>query len=188
MTLILQICCVFLSPLVPALARAEPSHFFASRDACRGSGVFSDDDCAAAFDRVAVLMRERAPHFSDRIECLLRFKSCERQEGYFRPAALGVEMIKGRRGPIALPALAVETPAGLFRDPTSEAARLDPNDDVVAAAPRRPRPAAPSPYGDLMVNANLLVPIGPPTLAAYRRLIQASSLPAMPAAARAAAR
>jgi hypothetical protein len=97
-------------------------------------------------------------------------------------------MIKGRRGPIALPALAVETPAGLFRDPTPEAARLDPNDDVVAAAPRRPRPAAPSPYGDLMVNANLLVPIGPPTLAAYRRLIQASSLPAMPAAARAAAR
>jgi hypothetical protein len=126
-----------------------------------------------------MLMRERAPRFSDRIECVLRFKSCERQANAFQPAMLGIEMVKGRRGPIAMPALAVETPAGLFRDPESEAlgqesVMPEPNDGVAVAAPRRPRPAAPSPYGDLVVNASLLAPGGPPTLTNYRRLILAS--------------
>ncbi|MBB4196394.1 hypothetical protein CCR94_13590 [Rhodoblastus sphagnicola] len=173
-----------MSLLVPALARAQASrlevaHFFATLDACRNSGVFSAADCAAAFDRVAALMRERAPRFSDRIDCVLSFRSCERQDGSFRPAMLGVEMIKGRRRPIAMPALAVETPAGLFADPKPEAASPEPND-----APRRPRSARASPYGDLVVNANLLAPNGPPTLANYRRLILSSRLIGARAAAR----
>lgn len=172
--------CVFVALLAPALARAQNSnsHFFASRDACRGSGAFSTADCAAAFDRVAVLMRERAPHFADRMECVLRFRSCERQETYFQPAAIGVEMVKGPRGPVAIPALAVETTASMFRDPAPKPE----NKPEHAARPDR----AASPYGDLLVDASLLA--GPPTLASYRRLILASRLTSASTATRAALR
>jgi hypothetical protein len=160
-----------LSLLASAPAQAEISRFFASPEACRGSGVFSPADCAAAFARAADLMRERAPHFSDRIECVLAFKACvrqERQDGPYLPAMLGVEMIKGRGGAIARPALAVETPEGLFRDPTPKP------EPRVAVAPRPISRPVSSPYGDLAGEASAPAPSGPPTLASYRRLFEAS--------------
>jgi hypothetical protein len=162
----------FLPLLAVAPACAQPAHEFASVAACRGSGVFSAGDCAAAFDQAAELMRARAPHFSNRIDCVLSYKLCERQEGGYQPSMLGVELRKTRGGTAARPVLAVEAPPDLFQTP----AIPNPSNPLPqTAAGLRSRPA-PSVYGDLLVDASLLAPTGPQTLAKYRRLIAASHL------------
>lgn len=168
-------------------ARAETGRAFASPEACRGSGFFSASDCASAFVHAADLVRERAPHFADRIECVLSFKLCDRQDGSYLPSMLGVEMRNGPGGTVALPMLAVVTPRGLFRDPAQNPAAQDPVMEdpvmedpevqytatrVVTPKPRKTR----SQFGDLLVDASILVPSGPPTLAKYRRVIEASRL------------
>ncbi|MCX7898589.1 MAG: DUF1190 domain-containing protein [Methylocystis sp.] len=106
----------------PALAESIPaapmgkSYFFATREACRASGVFSRRDCAAAFVNAYAEWRDRAPRFSSGVECRLRFALCEFQRGEagYMPVALGVEMAPTRRGVLAAPTLAVETPERLF--------------------------------------------------------------------------
>ena len=160
-----------MSLMASAPVRAEAGHSFASAAACRSSGLFSADDCVAAFDRAEILMRERAPHFPDRIDCVLSFKLCERQDGAYRPSMLGVDVRKAPGGTEAVPILAVEAPRGQFRDPPPA-----PAPPPRVAAPRS-RPAT-SVYGDLVVDADLLVPSGPQTLAKYRQVIDRQTIEA----------
>ena len=127
-TELLRLYFVFLSLMTATSARAETGRAFASPEACRGSGFFSASDCASAFVHAADLVRERAPHFADRIECVLSFKLCDRQDGSYLPSMLGVEMRNGPGGTVALPMLAVVTPRGLFRDPAQNPAAQDARD------------------------------------------------------------
>ncbi|MCW2318874.1 hypothetical protein M2322_004443 [Rhodoblastus acidophilus] len=161
--------CVFLFLLSSATARSEAGRLFASPEACHSSGAFSAADCAAAFDRATLLMNEQGPHFSNRIDCVLSFKMCERKAGVYQPAMLGVEIRKEAHETIVLPTLAVETPPGMFKNTTHKP------DRQVADLPRSRLPAR-SPYGALLVDGSILVPSEPPTLAKYRRMIEASQL------------
>lgn len=156
--------------LPPAPAADGKSYFYASRRACASAGQFSEQDCAAAFERVDALLRERVPKFADKIDCVVQFKLCERDdaEGYL-PAVLGVEIVRAPKGLVALPMLAIETPAELLRDPEP------PPPDRGYAADGEPLPrrtGAPSPYGVLALEAANLAPVTPPSIKSYRRYIE----------------
>ncbi|PPD10089.1 MAG: hypothetical protein CTY36_01320 [Methylocystis sp.] len=119
--------------LVPAPARAETAektYFFATRDACMTSGVFTPQECAAAFANARAQLRDKAPRYSESGECHLHFRLCEPIQAdasiedslsdepadrpAFAPSALGVEIIAAPRGVEAAPTLAVDTPQRLF--------------------------------------------------------------------------
>jgi hypothetical protein len=145
----------FYLPAAPAAA-GRP-YFFASRRACVSSGAFSAQQCAEAFDRVDEFMRERAPKFPDRVDCVLQFKLCEIESGSYRPQALGVEIDPSPRGPVAVPMLAVETPPALVGDPEP-------------SPPPEPKlSAAISPFGLLSLEPARLAQ--PPSLAGYRHFV-----------------
>lgn len=159
--------------LPPAPAMTGKSVFFASPDACAASGNFSERDCVAAFDRVAAVIRARAPKFAEKYECVLQFKLCESDADGFLPAAMGVEMVRSREGLVALPVLAVETPADMLRDPEPPA----PGRDLGAeASPRPERSRTSSPYGVLALEATNLAAVTPPSLQSYRRYIAEAQL------------
>lgn len=159
--------------LPPAPAVAGKSYFFASRHACAGSGQFSAQDCASAFERVDILLHERAPKFADKIECLLQFKLCDKTAEGYLPTALGVEIVRSRKGDVALPMLAVETPRDMLLAPTPPA----PPSGAGVAADVAPRPgrvgkAMISPYGALALQATSLAPVTPPSIKGYHRFVE----------------
>jgi hypothetical protein len=102
------------------------SYFFATREACAASGAFRKRDCEAAFANAFDQLRDRAPNFSSKGDCQLRFRLCEiRRDDVlavsgrsapptYTPLALGVEIADTGAGAVAAPVLAVETPAGMF--------------------------------------------------------------------------
>jgi hypothetical protein len=156
--------------LPPAPPSLGPSAFFASERACASSGRFSTQECAEAFDRVDALLRERAPKFADKVDCVLQFHLCARSDDGYRPAALGVEIIRARKALIALPMLAVETGPDLWRDPEPAPGR-----DIFAEAATRgegPRRAPASPYGALGLQAASLATLQPPSIASYHRFVE----------------
>jgi hypothetical protein len=146
--------------LPPAPASQGKSVFFASRDACASSSQFSERACDDAFDRVATLIRERAPKFVDKVDCVLEFKMCEADEAGFRPTVLGVEIVRSANGGVSvLPMLAVDTPAYMTREP-------EPTQE-------RARTGAPSPYGVLALEAASFTPASAPapSLKGYHQFI-----------------
>jgi Protein of unknown function (DUF1190) len=147
------------------------SHFFASPQACASAGEFSRVDCTAAFGHVADLIRERAPKFTDKYECIMQFRLCEKDAASFLPAALGVEVRQSPKGLIALPVLAVETPRDMLRDPVALAPDHGGRADVTRQLGRLDR-AATSPYGALEVDAAKLASVAPPSLTSYRRFVE----------------
>lgn len=158
----------YFPPMPPAVSK---SAFFASQRACASSGQFSDQDCAAAFERVETLMSERAPKFADRYECVLQFRICDKSAEGYRPATLGVEIIRSRKGMVALPMLAIETSADLWRD--SELA--PPAGGGVAENAGRGDHSArvpASPFGALGLQATNFAPVGQPSIKSYRRHVE----------------
>ncbi|MCI4677159.1 DUF1190 domain-containing protein [Rhodoblastus acidophilus] len=149
----------------PAPVVTGQPYFFASRRACASSGAFSARQCAEAFDRVDDLMRERAPKFPDRVDCVLQFKLCEKESGSYRPQALGVEIDPAPRGLVATPMLAVETPAAMLHDP-------EPAPPASAPPPQGERSAAISPYGLLSLEPARFAPAPSPSLAGYHRFVE----------------
>jgi hypothetical protein len=152
--------------LPPAPVAAGTPYFFASTRACATSGSFSAEQCAEAFDRVDALMRDRAPSFPDRVDCVLRFKLCEKAGDAYRPQVLGVEIELSAKGLTYVPMLAVDAPSDLWRDQASP----PPVEAGVAPAPRGERKAAVSPYGLLSLAPAKLAP-PQPSLAGYRRFV-----------------
>lgn len=159
----------FLPPAPPSLSQ---SAFFASQRACASSGRFTQQECADAFERVETLLHERAPNFAEKVECVLRFRLCDKSDDGYRPTALGVEIVRSRKALIALPMLAVESGSDLWRDP----APVPSGDrDVYAdGAPRDEisRRAPTSPYGALGLQAASLAPVFPPSIRSYRRFVE----------------
>lgn len=146
------------------------SHFFASRSACAGSGHFLPQECVNAFDEVETLLRERAPKFASRSECVAAFRICDKSGETYLPATLGVEMVRSPKGLAALPMLAVETPHELLRKP-------EPPKRVADIAPRRmPPPPTPSPFGVLGMEGVNMASEQPKSLKGYRRLIEQAQL------------
>jgi hypothetical protein len=189
MTLLLQFCFGFLtcavSPapaiagkrfLPPAPPPMSQSHFFASKHACASSGAFSAQECSEAFARVEGLLRDRAPKFAERYECVVAFRLCDKDGDAYRPASLGVEIVQSAKGLVVLPMLAVETPRDMLREPEAppgDNERLANNlvPDV------RPSPkAAGSPFGALGHDAARQPSDPPQTLRGYRRLVQETQL------------
>jgi len=129
--------CFFDAGAAP-VAAAGKAHFFATRDACIASQVFSEKECVAAFANAREQLFDLAPRFSSGGECRLRFELCEIRGGgpqdeeamayaeteeptIYTPAAIGVEMSETVNGVEAAPTLAVDTTAKLFpRFPVSE--------------------------------------------------------------------
>lgn len=119
-------------------ATAGKAFFFASREACIASQIFTQKECAAAFANAREQLLDLAPRFSSGGECRLRFQLCEIRGGglqdeeamayaeaetpvIYTPVALGVEMFATANGVEASPTLAVDTPGKLFpRFPVSE--------------------------------------------------------------------
>jgi hypothetical protein len=113
-----------------AAATLGRSYFFATRDACATSGIFSPRECAAAFTNARAQLRDRAPRFGSGGECRLQFRLCDvarpetpvedamsyapAEEAFFTPTALGVEMVVSAKGVEAAPTLAIETPTRIF--------------------------------------------------------------------------
>lgn len=127
------------------------SFFFATREACHASGVFSRQECAIAFTNALAELRDRAPTFRSIVECRLRFALCEpRRDGSgYAPVGLGVEIVVSPHGARVAPALAVEAPGALFplvpvtqdyaaqETPTQQDdGRLDRRDDNILPADR----------------------------------------------------
>ncbi len=160
--------------LPPAPAVAGKSYFFASRHACAISGQFSAQDCASAFERVDILLHERAPKFADKIECLLQFKLCDKTAEGYLPTALGVEIVRSPKGDVALPMLAVETPRDMLRAPDPPPPRGAGVGVVAYVAPRPGRvgKAMISPYGALALQATSLAPVTPPSIKGYHRFVE----------------
>jgi hypothetical protein len=157
--------------LPPPPINAGKSYFFASRRACASAGYFSEQECAAAFERADALLRERAPKFADKYDCVLQFKMCDRDAETYLPASLGVEIVRSPKGMTAFPMLAVETPADWLRDPEPP----PPDRDVAADAssyPRRAGNSAPSPYGVLALEATNPASAPSPSIKSYRRYIE----------------
>lgn len=144
----------------------DKPYFYASSSACANSGRFSAQDCENAFSHVQTLMQERAPRFSDEIECVLQFKLCEKDSEIYRPQALGVEIDATPRGFVAIPVLAVETPRDMLRDP--ETANSAADGDFAPGGARRP---SVSPYGVLALDAARMAAV-PPSLSSYRLFIE----------------
>jgi hypothetical protein len=161
--------------LPPAPAAAGKSYFFASRGACASSGQFSAQDCAAAFARVDTLLHERAPKFTNKYECVLEFKLCEKDADSYLPGALGVELIRSSKGLVALPMLAVETPRDMLRDPeTPPPSGRDVVADV-ASGSRRSGNEIISPFGALAFPAPVAA-VAPPSLKGFHRLVEEAEL------------
>ena len=103
----------------------EKSLFFATPEACAASGAFRKADCDAAFANALIELRDRAPSFSSRVDCELRFRLCEeRRDGLaetsgdhaqhaYAPLALGIEIAHTDKDAVVVPILAVEAP-GMF--------------------------------------------------------------------------
>lgn len=103
----------------------EKSFFFATPAACAASGVFRKADCNAAFANALIELKDRAPSFSSRVDCELRFRLCEeRRDGLaetsgdgaqhaYAPIALGIEIAPTDQDAVFVPILAVEAP-GMF--------------------------------------------------------------------------
>jgi hypothetical protein len=112
------------APCVDARAQGK-SFFFATRSACLASGLFKPRECDFAFANAQTELRERAPSFVGKFDCVLRFHLCERRlvgaaEGVaapirYAPEMLGVEISDLRDGGKASPVLAVASPPGLLR-------------------------------------------------------------------------
>ena len=113
-------------------------------------------------------MSARAPKFASRSECVSVFRICDKTDGAYLPATLGVEIVRSRTGLAALPMLAVETPPELLRDP-------EPPKRVADIAPRRREPP-PSPFGVLGVEGVNMASDQPKSLNGYRRLIEQAQL------------
>jgi uncharacterized protein YgiB involved in biofilm formation len=145
-----------------AAATLGKTYFFATRDACVSSGVFTVRECASAFSNAHAQLRDRAPRFAAGAECRLHFHICQLvpadpgpedamsyapvEEPSYAPSALGVEMVASANGVEAAPTLAVETRERLFayypvskvyefeQEGRSEAARGDGNHERQNAA------------------------------------------------------
>lgn len=115
---------IVLVTLVAPIAQAGPmavvpkgkSFFFATREACVASEVFTRQECAMAFANVRAELADRAPTFASVFECRLRFGICEarRDRAGFSPTGIGVEIVVSAQGVRVVPAMAVETPGRLF--------------------------------------------------------------------------
>lgn len=122
--------CFFDAGAAPAAA-AGKAYFFASREACFASQIFTEKECVAAFANAREQLFDHAPRFSSGGECRLRFQLCEVLGGgpqdeeamayaeteeptIYTPLAIGVEMSETVNGVEAAPTLAVDTPAKLF--------------------------------------------------------------------------
>lgn len=94
---------------------AKPA-FYATSAACVAAGLFKKQECENAFANAAAEMREERFASSSRVDCILRFRLCERseQEGLYSPVALGVEMTRASGVAYSTPVLAVATPQGLL--------------------------------------------------------------------------
>ena len=111
----------FLSSSDGAAARAtiqppaKPA-FYATSGACVAAGLFKKNECDNAFSNAASEMREERFASASRVDCVLRFRLCERseQEGLYAPVALGVEMTRTSGVAYSTPVLAVATPQGLL--------------------------------------------------------------------------
>lgn len=160
--------------LPPAPPPMDKSAFFASERACVSSGAFSPRECADAFDRVETLLRERAPKFAKKSECVLQFHLCNKSEDAYRPAALGVEIVRSRKDLVALPMLAVDAAADMWSDPEPTPARMEALADRAPPSQESQR-KAPSPYGALELQTSL-TPSQPPTFKSYRRFVEAALL------------
>jgi len=122
----------------PAWTEPGKSAFYASSTACVEQGRFKAAECAAAFERARQQMG-RVPGFSAKVECELRFGYCERRGAGFAPAMLGVEMLEARGGAISQPALAVESPAGIFAERPATSPRSSvPAIEILGKTPIRP--------------------------------------------------
>ena len=153
-------------PFPPPPTTTGEAYFFASSSACASSGRFSAQDCENAFNHAQTLMHERTPRFSDKIECVLQFKLCEKNSEFYRPQALGVEIDATPQGSVAIPVLAVETPHDMLRDP--ETANSAGAGDYSPGGARR---ASDSPYGVLALDPAKMAAV-PPSLSGYHLFIE----------------
>jgi hypothetical protein len=120
---------LLLAPLAEA-ATLGKTYFFATREACAASEVFTALECAGAFANARLQLHDLAPKFASSGACRQRFRLCaetrsEPEDGgafsdsaemsvAFMPIALGVEIVATPAGAAAAPTLAADTPAGLF--------------------------------------------------------------------------
>jgi len=111
-----------MGPRAPAASAApfEKPVFFATRAACAASRIFRKLECDNAFDNAFAEIKARHLSFTSRMDCVARFRLCERAggggapQGAFAPVMLGVEIAKRPGGGVAMPVLAVEATPGLF--------------------------------------------------------------------------
>jgi len=189
MTKLLQLCIAFMTAsstaapafadkfhLPPAPTQTGKSFFFASSRACVSSGQFSAQECADAFDRVSALLHEHARKFAAEIDCVMKFKLCDKEADGYAPAALGVEIVRSSSGVTAVPMLAVETPREMWREPAPVSAPPPAFVADVAQHLHVPGPDAKSPYGALVFEASSLSLDEPPSLKSYRRFAEEGRL------------
>jgi len=103
----------------PRAAKPAKPAFYATSEACAAAGIFGKSQCDNAFSNAEAQIRGRRLAFASRIDCLLRFRLCERlagrgAEGDYSPVVLGVEIVRGPGGGLATPVLATPTPRGLL--------------------------------------------------------------------------
>lgn len=120
-----------------AAAREPPTKpaFYATRAACVAAGQFNKHECENAFSNAAAEVREERLSSPSRVDCVLRFRLCERtgEEGSYAPVALGVEMVRTSGVAYSTPVLAVATPQDLL--PARPTVAMAP-----PPAPGEPRP------------------------------------------------
>jgi len=119
------------------------------------------------------MLRDRAPKFAEKIDCVVKFRFCEKNGSDFGPAALGVEIVRSRTGWSARPVLAVETSRDPFAAPEAPERDHLAQDNLsdVESWPEAPGAPKPSPYGALSFQALSRASVAPPSLKSYRRFV-----------------
>ncbi len=130
--------CAIISAPTCAFA-AGKSFFFATRQACAASGNFNASECENAFANAQSEVLSRAPSFSAKFECQLRFTICTRLVSTtpenagavrFGPEMLGVE-ISGPRNAEVTPVLAVTNPPRMFQSHPISHIEVTPGQELV---------------------------------------------------------
>ncbi len=131
--------CAIISAPTCAFASGK-SFFFATKQACAASGDFTATECENAFANAQTEVLGRAPSFSAKFECQLRFSICVRRVSTtpenatvvrFGPEMLGVEISGLRNAEVASPVLAVATPPGLFQSHPISRSEVTPGQELV---------------------------------------------------------
>ncbi|MBY6242702.1 DUF1190 domain-containing protein [Methylosinus sp. Sm6] len=106
----------------PAPAAAGGFFLYATPHACASSGIFRRRECEIAFTNAQTDVRARTETFSSRGRCEARYRLCEKPEaedGGWRAALLGIEIVGGPDHWSAMPVLGAEIPRLFVNRPIS---------------------------------------------------------------------